>query len=53
MTMFVFKIFWNPCGRWTQEEGLVGRKINLVIEIIKMRLIHIFVAGAVQMERIW
>ena len=52
MMMFVFIIFWKPCGRWTQEEGLVGRKMLLAIEIIQMRLIHIVIAVAVHMERI-
>ena len=52
MMMFVFKIFWKPSGRWTQEEGLVGRKICLVIEIIQGRLIHVFIVVAVHAERI-
>ena len=45
--MYSFQKFWKPCGRWTKKEGLGGRKINWVIEIIWRRIIQISTIVAV------
>lgn len=45
--MYSFLKFWKPCGRWTKKEGLRGRKISWVIEIIQRRMIQISTIVAV------